>query len=270
VTTRPVRDFDLHPDEDSVRVFTSGPDGVLRFSGDAYVAAARYGDIVLWHYAFAQHWFKVNLTTDLAGHIVETGDEHSGRFAFNCDIATPMRRHAGAVFAVDLFADVLVRADSLTYQVCDLEELERARRSGLVLPAEARGARSGLAELTGIIERGDLLAFMSQACAIGPLEPPPATPPGRAPLAQVPLLGIESRRAWLGHDELPHPLQRVRTSRPVHRPRTVEHGTRWIGRCPDPRPTGDRRCAAGGPGLSPACLRESHSGSQYRLACRRR
>jgi hypothetical protein len=206
VTTGPVRDFDLHPDEDAVRVFTSGPDGVLRLTGDVFVSAARYGNIVLWHYAFARHWFKVNLTTDLSGQIVETGDEQSGRFAFNCDIATPMRRRGDDVFAVDLFADVLVRADSLAYQVCDLAELDLARLTGLILPAEERGARGGLAELTGIIERGDLLAFSSRACAIGPLDPPPAVPPGRAPLARVPLLGIESRRAWLGHNELPHAL----------------------------------------------------------------
>ena len=75
VTTRPVRDFDFHPDEDAVRVFTSGPEGALRLSGGVHVSAARYGDIVLWHYAFARHWFKVNLTTDRAGQIVETGDE---------------------------------------------------------------------------------------------------------------------------------------------------------------------------------------------------
>ena len=115
MTTRPVRDFDFHPDEDHVRVFTCRPDGVPRLSGGVSVSAARYGGIVLWHYTFARHWFKVNLTTDLAGQIVETGDAQSGRFAFNCDIATRMRRRGDAVLAVDLFADVLVRADSLTY-----------------------------------------------------------------------------------------------------------------------------------------------------------
>jgi hypothetical protein len=39
-----------------VRVFTVGPGGVLPFSSDVYVCAARYGDVVLWHYAFERHW----------------------------------------------------------------------------------------------------------------------------------------------------------------------------------------------------------------------
>ena len=55
MTTRPVRDFDFHPGEDAVRVFTSGANGVLRLTGDVYVSVARYGDIVVWHYAFARH-----------------------------------------------------------------------------------------------------------------------------------------------------------------------------------------------------------------------
>ena len=38
-----------------MRVFTSRPDGVLRRSGGVYVSAARHGDIVLWHYAFARY-----------------------------------------------------------------------------------------------------------------------------------------------------------------------------------------------------------------------
>jgi len=136
-----------------VRVFTSGPDGVLRLSGDAYVSAApRRHRLVALRVRAA--WFKVNLTTDLVGQIVETGDEQSGRFAFYCDIATPMRRRGGAVSAADLLADVLVRADRVTYQVCDLEELERALLTGLILPAEARGAGSGPAELIAIIEQG--------------------------------------------------------------------------------------------------------------------
>jgi hypothetical protein len=119
---------------------------VLRFSGDVYVSAGRYGDVVLRHYAFARHWFKINLTTGLSGQIVETGgDEPGSRFAFNCDIATPMRRRGDAVYAVDLFTDVLVRADGVTCRVCDLEELEQARRRELISPGEADGAGRGLA-----------------------------------------------------------------------------------------------------------------------------
>lgn len=172
VVTAPVRDFDFHPDEDEVRVFVTEPGGVLR-SGDAYVSAGRYGDVILWHYAFTRHWFKVNLTTDLDGRIVETGgDEPGSRFAFNCDIATPMRRRDRVVYAVDLFADVLVRADGDTYRICDLQEFEQSCGRGLVLPGDARGARAGLAELTVMVESGELAAFLLQTCPAGPLNPP--------------------------------------------------------------------------------------------------
>ncbi len=200
----PVRDFDFHPDEDTVRVFTAEPGGVLRFSTDLYVCAARYGEVVLWHYAFARHWFKINLTTDLAGQIVETGgDEPGGWFAFNCDIATPMRRNGTEVLAVDLFADVLVRADASSYRVVDLDEFGQACRDGLILPAEARGAEQGLAELAAIVERGDLPAFVSRACPVGPLRPPAAAPVGRVPLRRVPLLDPGSRAAWVRRTGMP-------------------------------------------------------------------
>lgn len=204
VTPEPVKDFDFHPDEDEVRVFTAEPAGVLRFSSNVYVCAASYGDSVLWHYAFARHWFKINLTSDAAGQIVETGGgEPGGRFAFNCDIATPMRRHGNAVFAVDLFADILVRADAASYRVCDLDEFRQASRDGLILPGEADGAARGLAELAAIIERGDLLAFLSRACPIGPLQPPAAAPVGHVLLSRVPMLDLGARAASLRRAETP-------------------------------------------------------------------
>jgi hypothetical protein len=129
---------------------------------------------------------------------VGTGDdEPGGRFAFNCDTATPMRRHGDAVLAVDLFADPLVRADAASYRVCDLDELGQAIRDGLIVPGEARGAARGLAELTVIVERRDLLAFLSRACPVGPLRPPAAAPVGYIPLSRVPLLDRGSRAAWL-------------------------------------------------------------------------
>jgi hypothetical protein len=198
VSARPVRDFDFHPDEDDVRVFSVEAGGVLRFGSDVCVYAVRYGDVVLWHYAFASHWFKVNVTTDLDGRLVETGgDEPGGRFAFNCDVATPMRRQGDAVFAVDLFADLLVRADAVSFRVCDLDGLSRARRYQLIVPGEARGAELGLIALVRLVQRGELLAFLSRACPIGPLRPPAAVPPHRVPVGQVPLLDLDHRAAWV-------------------------------------------------------------------------
>lgn len=70
-------------------MFTAGPGAVLRFGGDAYVCAARYGDVVLYHYAFAQHWFKINLTTDLAGKIVERATASSAALSRSTVISRP-------------------------------------------------------------------------------------------------------------------------------------------------------------------------------------
>jgi hypothetical protein len=198
MTTTPVHDYDFHPDEDSVRVFTAGPDGILRNDNEVYVSVGRYGDVVLWHFAFARRWFKVNLTTGLDGRLVETGDPaQGGCFTFNCDIATPMHRQDGAIYAVDLFADVLVRADGVGFRVCDLDEFRQATIHGLILPEEAEGAQRGLAELTGIIERGELLEFLQKICPIGPRNPPSASPVRRVPVPQVSLLTLESRSARL-------------------------------------------------------------------------
>jgi hypothetical protein len=46
--------------------------GVPRLDGRAFVAVVRYGDIVVCHDTFADHWFKVNAITDLDGAFVET------------------------------------------------------------------------------------------------------------------------------------------------------------------------------------------------------
>jgi hypothetical protein len=68
-------DHDYHPDETTVRVFSIDDGGVLYFSDEmvVYEVHDRNG-IVLRHYAFADRWYKINVTTDLAGHLVETGD----------------------------------------------------------------------------------------------------------------------------------------------------------------------------------------------------
>jgi hypothetical protein len=63
----------FHPDEASVRIFrTSGP-GVLRLDDEIAITEAVYDGVVRRRYAFADRWFKINVTTNLAGDLVETG-----------------------------------------------------------------------------------------------------------------------------------------------------------------------------------------------------
>jgi hypothetical protein len=91
-------DHDFHPDEATVRIFRTLSAGVLRLDDSVAISEACYGGVVLRHYAFADHWFKVNVTTDLTGRLTETGDD-TRRFAVNCDIATPMERSGAAASA---------------------------------------------------------------------------------------------------------------------------------------------------------------------------
>jgi hypothetical protein len=92
--------------------------GVLRFDDEVFVAQVRYGDVVVRHYAWRDHWFKINCTTDLRSRLIETtAPDDVPPLAFNCDIATPMVRDGDAVFAVDLWLDVLVRGDGVTHGV---------------------------------------------------------------------------------------------------------------------------------------------------------
>ncbi|MCA1709749.1 MAG: DUF402 domain-containing protein, partial [Actinobacteria bacterium] len=75
------------------------------------------------------------------GRPAETGADGL-RFAFNCDIATPMEREGDATFAVDLFVDVLVRADGHSVHVGDEDELEEAFELGLLSTAEHKEGRA--------------------------------------------------------------------------------------------------------------------------------
>ena len=110
-----VQDFDFHPYEADVRVCTFPEAGVLRADAEALVCHAAYDQVVLRHYAFADRWFKVNVTTDPDGNLIEVpaGDGRSA-YAFTIDIATPMVVAGNATYSVDLDIDVLVRADTVT------------------------------------------------------------------------------------------------------------------------------------------------------------
>src|SRR5258708_13873347 len=111
---RVLADHDFHPDEPAVRIFRTPSPGVLRLDDDVAISEAVYDEAVLRHYAFAAHWFKVNVTISLSGCLTETGDPGC-RFAVNCDIATPMERDGDSTFGVDLFTNVVVRDDATSY-----------------------------------------------------------------------------------------------------------------------------------------------------------
>lgn len=192
-----VRDLDFHPRETTVRVFAIPRPGVLRLDDEAFVAETRRGNVVFRHYASANEWFKINVTLDLAGSAVETppGPDHPA-FAFNCDIATPMQRAGGDVFAVDLFADVLVRADGRSSTVKDEADLVHAANSGLISAHELASAHVGLARLVSLIGAGDLIPFLEAACPFRPTNAPEGRPMTRLSLAGVPQLQPERRWSW--------------------------------------------------------------------------
>lgn len=186
-------DHDFHPDEPTVRVFRTPSAGVLRLDDDVAVSAAVHDGMVLRHYAFAGHWFKVNVTTGLSGHLAETG-EGNYRFAVNCDIATPMEREGDSTFGVDLFTDVLVREDATSYVITDQDEFSEMLGRGVISPAEGRGAERGLRELLDLIEAGRLLRWLGELAPSGPVLPPRALRMRRGPVPGR--LRPGTRRTW--------------------------------------------------------------------------
>lgn len=186
-------DHDFHPDEDSVRLFLTPPSGVLRLDDEVAVTQVTYDEVVLRHYAFSKHWFKVNVTTDKHGQLVETGDEGQ-RFSFNCDISTPMERDGLNVFGVDLFIDLLVRRDVRSYYVGDEDEFEEMTERGLLSKTEATAARAGIVELVAMVESGRLLSWLNELMPFGPCSPPAAPPMERRPVP--PRMQPRRRSTW--------------------------------------------------------------------------
>jgi hypothetical protein len=170
---------------------------VLRFDQHILVAQVRHGELVVRHYAFDSHWFKVNCTTDLDGRFVETSaPDDAAPTTFSCDIATPMLRRAGAVYAVDLSLDVLVRNDGRTYRAYERAAVGAAVDRGWLSRREADGALAGLHELVGLIEGGELVPFLSRACPFGRTPAPEALPAQRVPLTDIPALHPGLRPSW--------------------------------------------------------------------------
>jgi len=176
-----------------VRIFRTPSPGVLRLDDSVAVSEAVYDGVVLRHYAFAGHWFKVNVTTGLGGRLTETGDA-GRRFAVNCDIATPMERDGDSTFGVDLFTDVLVRQDAASYVIVDRDEFGEMLGRGVISAAEGRGAERGLRELLDLIEQGRLLRWLGELAPSGPCRPPRARPMRRGPVPGRLRPGV--RRTW--------------------------------------------------------------------------
>jgi predicted RNA-binding protein associated with RNAse of E/G family len=82
------------------------------------------------------------------------------------EIATPMVLGDDAIFAVDLWLDVLVRADGVTHGVYDQDEFDRALARGWLSDREARAASNELRSLVELIEacRGRKLLIRDMSC----------------------------------------------------------------------------------------------------------
>ncbi|MFI2365759.1 DUF402 domain-containing protein [Promicromonospora sp. NPDC019610] len=200
-----VRDLDFHPDEGYVRCFRVPDPGVLVNDAGRYVRQSLepldLGDVgdklVLRHLAFSTEWFKINATYDLAGDLRETRPPDGVPFALNCDIATPMVRVGGDVSAVDLFLDVLVGLDG-THRVVDEDEFVHASASGLISPAEARGAERGLARLLDWLRTGRLHELLDDVSFAPVTTAPEPLPVARTPLSEVPSVSPGIRPSWSG------------------------------------------------------------------------
>lgn len=194
-------DYDFHPPDD-VRLFRIPWHGVLLDRPEVLVYEVAVhdmgfrGQVVLRHYAFADKWFKVNVCLDLEGCFF---DEESlpHPFCFNCDVSTPMLRRGDAVYAVDLWLDVLVRADGRTHVVVDEDQLREARAGGLLSAREADGARRGLAELVDLASSGRLIGHLHAIHPFGHCSGRPRNePPMRLSDADVPEVRAHSRLSW--------------------------------------------------------------------------
>lgn len=191
-----IRDYDLHPPDD-LRLFEIPAEGVLRLDDEVFVAEVRHGDNVLRHCAFRDHWFKLRCTTDLSGALVETtSDRFDIPLAFKCDIATPMLRNEDAVYAVDLWLDVVIRSDGQAHRVYDEDDFAQAQRQGWLSQREADGARAGLGELLGMIDRGTLLDFLTEAHPFAPTDPPEAAATKHLNPSELPSLQPHRRPSW--------------------------------------------------------------------------
>jgi hypothetical protein len=96
-----------------------------------------------------------------------------------------MVRRGDAVFAVDLWLDVLVRRDRVTHGVHDHDEFDEAITRGWLSEREQAGARAGLDELIDLIDRHALIDFLADLHPFLPADVPEALPMERVELSEA-------------------------------------------------------------------------------------
>lgn len=106
-------------------------------------------------------------------------------FTFNCDIPTAMVRGDDAVFAFDLWLDVLVRADGITHSVYDQDEFAAALAHGWLSDRESRQAEDGRLRLVDLIEARSLVEFLADVYPFAPITAPRAPDMKHVPLTEV-------------------------------------------------------------------------------------
>ncbi len=186
---------EFHPPED-LRRFACPPASVIRADQAVVVVEVVEDGRLLRHHMWADRWFTITTSTDLAGAFVETGGPKTIPFSFDCDISTPYTRIDDSIFTVDLWLDVLVRADGTTRQVVDRDHFARAQAAGWLSDAESTGALRGLDDLIGIIERGELIEMLGAICPFGPADRPGPNLLPRAGPGDYPLLLPGLRSTW--------------------------------------------------------------------------
>ena len=112
-----------------------------------------------------------------------------------------MLRHAQGVFAVDLFLDVLVRADTVSYVIEDEMEARRAARSGILSGEALICAESGLEELVNLIEGGAIMGLLEEAWPLEQSDPPSQGPIQRVLPETIPPDVLAVWRRWRCLDE---------------------------------------------------------------------
>ena len=101
-----------------------------------------------------------------------------------------------AVYAVDLFLDVLVRSDGITHGVYDEEDFTHALERGWLSEHEAAGARAGLRELVDLIESNALVDFLTDVHPFASTLAPEAPAMEHVSLSETTLLGPRVRPSW--------------------------------------------------------------------------